>query len=76
MSDLRKITAFIPERLLASAQDYTGAGVTETLRIALERLNHQAFCEGLRELRGQVKFDYDLDELREDRDLEAFGKKP
>ena len=38
MNDTRKITAFIPAKLLETAQGYTQEGVTETLRIALERL--------------------------------------
>lgn len=76
MSEMRKITAFVPEQLLASAQAFTGAGVTETLKIALEELNRKRFYEGMLALRGKLQFPYDLDELREDRDLSVFGKKP
>ena len=35
MSEMRKITAYVPVKLLASAQAYTGEGVTETLRQGL-----------------------------------------
>jgi hypothetical protein len=74
MSEMRKITAFVPADLLASAQAYTGEGVTETLRQALETLAHQAFYDQLRALKGKVKFDdFDLDELRRDREFDAHG---
>lgn len=70
---MRKITAFVPADLLASAQAYTGEGVTETLRQALEKLAHQAFYDRLRALKGKVKFDISLDELREDREFDEHG---
>ena len=74
MSEMRKITAFVPAKLLASAQAYTGEGVTETLRQGLEKLAHQAFYDRLRALKGKVKFDdFDLDELRRDREFDAHG---
>ncbi len=73
MSDMRKITAFLPADLLASAQVTTGAGVTETLRRALEDFNHAAWCRKALELEGKVKIDIDIDALREDRDFDAFG---
>ena len=73
MSEMRKITAFVPAELLASAQAYTGEGVTETLRQGLEKLAHQAFYDRLRALKGKVKFDIDLDELREDREFDEHG---
>ncbi len=73
MTEMRKITAFVPADLLASAQAYTGEGVTETLRQALEKLAHQAFYDKLRSLKGKVKFDVSLDELREDRAFDEHG---
>ena len=74
MSEMRKITAYVPVKLLASAQAYTGEGVTETLRQGLEKLAHQAFYDRLRALKGKVKFDdFDLDELRRDREFDAHG---
>jgi ubiquinone biosynthesis protein UbiJ len=74
MSELRKITAFLPAKSLAAAQAYTGQGVTETLRIALEKLNRQAFYERLKALRGKVKFDdFNLEELRRDREFDEHG---
>jgi hypothetical protein len=73
MSEMRKITAFVPAKLLASAQAYTGEGVTETLRQGLEKLAHQGFYDRLRALKGKVKFDVSLDELLEDREFDERG---
>jgi hypothetical protein len=73
MSDMRKITAFIPVQLLEAAQANTGEGVSETLRIALEKLNYAAWCKRMLELRGKVKFEWDLNELREDREFDEHG---
>jgi hypothetical protein len=73
MTATRKITAFLPADLLATAQGHTGEGVTETLRLALEKLNYAAWCQRMLELRGKVKFEFDLDELREDREFDEHG---
>jgi hypothetical protein len=73
MSEMRKITAFVPAETLAAAQAYTGEGITETLRMALEKLARQSFYDRLRSLRGKVKFDVSLDELREDREFDEHG---
>ena len=73
MSEMRKITVFVPAKLLASAQDYTAQGVSETVRQGLESLARQRFYDTLRSLRGKVKFDVDLDKLREDREFDAHG---
>jgi hypothetical protein len=73
MADMKKITAFIPVQLLKSAQDYTGAGVSETLRQALQQLAHAQACRELLALEGKVHLDIDLDALREDREFDAHG---
>ena len=73
MNDTRKITAILPRQLLATAQEYTGAGVAETLKIALERLAREQFYARMRELRGKVKPEIDLEELREDREFDQNG---
>jgi hypothetical protein len=74
MTEMRKITAYVPAKLLASAQAHTGQGVTETLRQALEKLSREAFYERLKALKGKVKFDdFDLDQLRRDRELDQHG---
>ncbi|MBB3872895.1 hypothetical protein [Brevundimonas mediterranea] len=64
---MRKITAILPARLLAAAQDATGQGVTETLRQALETLAHSDWSRRMLALEGGAPLDLDLDDLREDR---------
>lgn len=71
MTEMRKITAFLPAKLVATAQSATGEGVTETLRRALEALNHAEWCRKMLELEDQVPLAIDLDALREDRPLDA-----
>ncbi len=73
MSEMRKITVFVPAKLLASAQDYTAQGVTETVRQGLETLARQRFYDQLKALRGKVKFDVSLEELRKDREFDEHG---
>jgi hypothetical protein len=73
MSEMRKITAFLPAELLATAQAHTGAGVTETLRRSLEEMVRRDAYRQLQALRGKVKFDVSLDELREDREFDEHG---
>ena len=63
----QKVTAHIPVNLLHEAQEVTGKGITETLKIALTQLTHASAYEALRKMRGKVKFSIDLEELRKDR---------
>jgi len=55
----------VPAKLLATAQAYTGASITGTLRIALERLNDAAWSRKMLELEDKVRPDLDRNELRE-----------
>ena len=64
MSEMRKITAFLPAQLVESAMETSGAGLTETLRQALRDYNHHAASQKLLAMRGKVKFDSDWRELR------------
>jgi len=73
MNDMRKITAVLPANLIAKAQANTGEGVADTLRIALERLNHAEWCRRMLELRGKIQIEVDIEELREDRQFDEFG---
>lgn len=74
MSEMRKITAFLPAELLAEAQAKTGVGVTETLRRGLEEMLRRDAYRQLRALRGKVNFDdFDLAELRKDRVFDERG---
>ena len=61
---LRKLTILIPEDLLRRAQRTTKAGITPTMRRGLEVLAAQDAYEGLRKLRGKVKFGLTWQELR------------
>ena len=71
MSEMRKITAFIPAELLATAQAYTDEGVSETLRIALRKMCESWAYKRLLELQGTMDLEADgvtLDMLRDDGD--------
>ena len=63
----QKITAHIPSDLLKKAQSVTGAGITDTIKTALERLAMDKHYDALMTLRGKHTFSLDLDELRKDR---------
>ncbi len=68
MSEMRKITVQVPEKLLESAQAFTGEGVTETVREALRRLASIQAQRELLKLKGKVKFGIDLMALRAEED--------
>ncbi len=71
---MKKITAFLPADLVAAAQSQTGAGVTETLRRGLEEMVRRDAYRRLRAMKGKVSFDdFDLAELRRDRELDDRG---
>jgi hypothetical protein len=64
MAETRKITVEVPSRVLETAQEFTGEGVTETVRQALEELSRRRAGEKLRALRGKVVFEADWRTLR------------
>jgi len=68
MSTLRKITVEVPAHDLEMAQELTGAGVTETVRVALKRLASIRAQNELRKLRGKVKFSMSWQEMKYDRE--------
>lgn len=68
MGEMRKITVEVPEDDLAAAQDYIGAGVTETVRAALKRLRSDRAQQKALELRGKVKFSMTWQEMKYDRE--------
>jgi len=65
---MRKITVEVSERDLASAQELTGGGITETVREGLRKLASIQAQQRLLKLRGKVKFDLTLEEMRYDRE--------
>jgi hypothetical protein len=68
MGEMRKITVDVPEDDLIAAQEYTGAGVTETVRAALKKLRSIQAQKRALELRGKVKFDMTWEEMKYDRE--------
>lgn len=61
---VKKVTANIPAKLLARAQEITGTGITETLIAGLEELERSRKRSALRGLRGRVRFALDLEKSR------------
>lgn len=68
MSEMRKITVDVPEDLLERVQEFTGAGVTETVRTALKQLDSQRAQREMLKLRGKIKFSMTWQEMKYDRE--------
>jgi hypothetical protein len=68
MGELRKVTVQVAEEDLAMAQAFTGAGVTETIRVALKKLASMKAQQELLKHRGKVRFSMTSDELKYDRE--------
>ena len=67
MNETQKIMAHVPRESLRRAQAATGKGITETVRLGLELLASAKAAEELRGLRGKLRLDLDLADLRRDR---------
>jgi len=67
MGEMRKITVDVPVKDLEAAQEYIGAGVTETVRVALRKLRSERASKRLHDLRGKVKFSMTWQEMKQDR---------
>lgn len=67
MGTARKITVEIPAVLLEKAQQASGAGITQTIRTALQLLAASQAYDRLLQLRGKVRFTRTLAELKSDR---------
>jgi hypothetical protein len=63
----RKITVEIPRDLLEKAQQASGTGITQTIRIGLQLVAASRTYARLRQLRGKIKFSRTLAELKADR---------
>ena len=63
----QKITACLPRALLLDAQQFTGLGITETLKEGLSQLIMAKTYEEIRQFRGKVKPSLNIVELRKDR---------
>jgi hypothetical protein len=60
----RRVTANLPVHLLEEARKVTGTGITETLVTGLERVRASSALAQALKLRGRLKLNLDLDELR------------
>ena len=65
---LRKVTLLLPETLIDQALAASGVGLTPTVRKGLESIVKAKAFADVRALRGKVKLNIDVDELRRDRD--------
>ena len=61
---VRKITVNVPEKLLSSALNATGQGITETIIAGLIEIAKRERRQALRLLRGKTAFDLDLEKTR------------
>lgn len=67
MTNARRITANLPDDLLADAMKATGKGITETLIDGLELVRRRrAYAKALK-LQGKLRLEIDLDASRERR---------
>ena len=64
MSRTRRITIDLPAALLAAAQEITGKGITDTLIEGLEQLKRRRFYQRALALRGKLRLDVNVDEVR------------
>lgn len=67
MAASQKVTIEVPADLLRRARRSTGEGITATVRKGLELVAARSAYEELRRLRGKVKLELDVQELRRDR---------
>jgi hypothetical protein len=67
METTRKITVAVPHGLLEKAQRASGAGITKTVRIALQLVAASPAYARLREFRGKVRFSRTCTEPKADR---------
>lgn len=66
-SNKKKITLFVPDDLLHTAQEVSGVGISGTVVRGLELLAASAAYAKLRKLRGKLPISLNLKELRADR---------
>jgi hypothetical protein len=65
MGKVKKISTNIPEELLIKACNLTNLNQTEALIAGLKELIAQHDREALVDLKGRIKIDLDLDEIRQ-----------
>ena len=67
MQVARKITIEVPPELLHKAQEASGTGVTQTVRMGLQLVAASHAYAQLRQLRGKARFSRTAAELKADR---------
>ena len=67
MNTAKKITIQVPAGLLKKAMISTGEGITPTIRQGLRLVSAIPAYEGLKNLKGKIKFSLNLKKIREDR---------
>jgi Arc/MetJ family transcription regulator len=68
MGEMKKITVEVDAKILASAQEFTGESIAETVRVGLRELQHKAACRKLLELEGKVEFEFDYATIKAERE--------
>jgi len=71
MTEMRKITVFLPSELIDDCQRITGKGVSETIRMALRDLVHHHARHQLMAAMGHIDLEADgltLEDLRNEGD--------
>ena len=68
MNTTRKVTVELPSGLLEKAQEASGTGITQTIRLGLQIVAASKAYEEIRRLRGKVRFSHTWQELKDDRD--------
>ena len=66
MGTARRITVKVPQELLERAQEASGAGVAQTVRIGLQLVAASRTYPRLRKFRGKVRFSRTAAELKAD----------
>ena len=61
----KKVTVNLPADVLEKAQKTTGRGITPTIIEGLRELERRGQRSALRQLRGKVRFQLDLDQTRQ-----------
>ena len=64
MNKTRRVTANLPDDLLRAAQEVTGRGITETLVEGLEQVRRRRFYEKMKQLKGKIHLNIDIDKSR------------
>ena len=65
MTEIRRVTANLPENLLQEAMKVTRQGITETLVTGLELVRNSGAYQTAMALKGKIKLDINLERSRE-----------